>query len=106
VSFVSCTCVVLHCDGCGAALSDEGTVLHFTCSDPSEASLVEVAEGCGWTTDGGAWHCGECPRLSAFVCEACEAGQHSLCEDPDCACALQAPPPGQGTFPLGEAPRG
>jgi hypothetical protein len=101
-----CACFVLRCDGCGVALADEGSELHFTDADPAGASLVEVAESFGWTTDGGRWHCGDCPRLDEAVCEPCQAGQHVLCEDPACACALEAPLPGQGTFPFGEAPHG
>ena len=103
MSLVACSCYVLHCDRCGAALSDEGMQLHFTDSDPAGESLVEVAEGCGWTSDGAGWHCEDCPWL-ASVCELCRTDQHSLCEDPDCSCALQALTPGQGTLPFGEGP--
>jgi hypothetical protein len=89
------------------ALSDnEDLQLHFTPADVGGETLVEVAQGAGWTTDGTCWHCERCPALTDPVCEPCRAGDHALCEDPECACAAQAPSPGQGTLPFGEAPHG
>ena len=106
MSFEPCACFVLRCDGCGAVLADE-FVAHFPTVDPGDPGLREQAWGCGWTTDGERWHCERCPELRSAVCRACLVGDHLVCEDPDCACALAALTPGQDVLPgLGEARRG
>jgi hypothetical protein len=98
VSFESCACYLLRCDGCGDVLAHDFTP-HFPIPDPADEALREEAWGQDWTTDGERWHCERCPELRSPVCRACLKGFHCVCEDADCACALAAGVPGQGVLP-------
>lgn len=74
------SCIVLHCDGCGAALGCDGE-MHFD----SEPHMAGAATDLGWTTDGqDRWHCTDCPALEAAEPAVVIEGQESfdLRDDP------------------------
>lgn len=55
-------CVEVTCDCCAIALGGTGASYeprHF----PTVAGAGEHLAGTGWTTDGHAWHCEDCPVL-------------------------------------------